>query len=303
MAGFWISRIIRSCFVLLGVLTLVFVVTRLSGDPVSLMLPQDAPREEVERVRRELGLDQSIFHQYIKYMQGILTGDFGTSIRQRQPALDMALARLPATLHLALMSFGFAAIIGLPMGLIASLKARTGVDNVLMTIAMAGQAIPNFYLGILFILFLSVRWGILPIGGREGWESWILPSITLGTFTLSATARLTRSAMLDVLNQDYIRTARAKGLSETSVITRHAMKNAMIPVVTVMGIQFGALLGGALVTEVIFSWPGLGRLTIDSIRNRDYPVAQVCILIGAVGVILANLVVDLLYSRLDPRIK
>lgn len=303
MASFWITRIIRSFLVLFGVLTLVFIVTRLSGDPVSLMLPQEASREEVERVRRELGLDRSILHQYVVYMRDVLSGDFGVSIRQRQPALDMALSRLPATLHLAAMSFGFAALLGLPMGVISAIKARSSTDSVLMTVAMIGQAIPNFYLGILFILFLSVRWGIFPIGGREGWQSWILPSVTLGTFTLAATARMTRSAMLEILSQDYIRTARAKGLSESAVVNRHALKNAMIPVITVMGIQFGSLLGGALVTEVIFSWPGLGRLTIDSIRNRDYPVAQVCIMFGAVGVILANLVVDLLYSRLDPRIR
>lgn len=303
MASFWVSRLIRSFLVLFGILTIVFVVTRLSGDPVSLILPQDAPREDVERVRRELGLDRSIVHQYIKYLQGILTGDFGTSIRQRQPAMDLALERLPATLHLAVMSFGFAAIIGLPLGIISAIKPHSALDNLSMSVALVGQAIPNFYLGIVFILLFSVRWGVLPIGGREGWQSWILPSITLGTFTLAATARLTRAAMLEVLGQDYIRTARAKGLRDNVIVIRHALKNALIPVITVMGIQFGTLLGGAVVTEVIFSWPGLGRLTIDSIRARDYPVVQACILIGAVGVILANLVVDVLYARLDPRIR
>lgn len=302
MTSFWITRALRSILVLLGVVTIVFVVTRLSGDPVALMLPQDAPRDEVERVRADLGLDGSIPQQYLTYLQGIISGDFGTSIRQRQPALDMALDRLPATLHLAVMSFGFAAVVGLPLGIIAAVKPHSLIDNISMSSALVGQAIPNFYLGIVLILLFSVRWQLFPIGGRESWQSWILPSITLGTFTLAATARLTRSAMLEVLSQDYIRTARAKGLEESKVVRRHALVNALIPVVTVMGIQFGSLLGGAVVTEVIFSWPGLGRLTIDSIRNRDYPVVQACILLGAIGVILANLVVDLLYSRLDPRI-
>lgn len=303
MTSFLIKRFIRSVLVLFGVLTIVFVVTRLSGDPVALILPQDAPREEVERVRAELGLDQSIVQQYLTFLRGILAGDFGMSIRQRQPAMELALARVPATLHLAALSFGFAAVVGIPLGIIAATRPRSLLDNASMSLALVGQAIPNFYLGIVLILMFSVRWRVLPIGGREGWQSWILPAITLGTFTLAATARLMRASMLEVLNQDYIRTARAKGLTEGPIIFRHALANSMIPVITVMGIQFGALLGGAVVTEVIFSWPGLGRLTIDAIRARDYPVVQACILLGAVGVIFANLVVDILYSRLDPRIR
>ena len=215
----------------------------------------------------------------------------------------LALDRLPATLQLAAWSFLFAVVVGVPLGIIAGVRPRSLWDNVTMTVAVVGQAVPTFYLGILLIIFVAVRLGWLPVGGRGDWKTLVLPVVTLGTYAMASIARLTRSAMLEVMSQDYVRTARAKGLSERIVTLRHGFRNALIPVVTIMGLQFGTLLGGAVVTETIFAWPGLGLLAINGIGSRDYPVVQAAVFLAAVSFVIINLVVDLLYSQLDPRIR
>ncbi len=303
MTAFLVRRLVRTIVVLWGVTTIVFVVTRLSGDPIALIVPPEAPRAEIERVRAQFGFDRPLPVQYGIFIRRAVVGDFGQSIRQRQPAMRLALDRLPATLQLAAWSFLFAVVVGVPLGIIAGVRPRSLWDNVTMTVAVVGQAVPTFYLGILLIIFVAVRLGWLPVGGRGDWKTLVLPVVTLGTYAMASIARLTRSAMLEVMSQDYVRTARAKGLSERAVTLRHAFRNALIPVVTIMGLQFGTLLGGAVVTETIFAWPGLGLLAINGIGSRDYPVVQAAVFLAAVSFVIINLVVDLLYSQLDPRIR
>lgn len=303
MGRYLLRRLLRTIIVLWGISTIIFFVTRLSGDPITLMLPPDTPRAEVERVRQQFGLDRPLPIQYGAFLSKAVVGDFGQSIRQRQPAMQLALERMPATLQLAVLSFGFACLLGLPFGIIAALRPRGWLDNLTMTLALVGQAIPTFFLGILLIIIFAVRLRWFPVSGRGEWQTWVMPVVTLGTYAMASIARLTRSALLEVLNQDYIRTSRAKGLSEISVVLRHGLRNAMIPVITIMGLQFGTLLGGAVVTETIFSWPGLGLLAINGIRSRDYPVVQAAVFLAAVAFVFINFLVDLLYGQLDPRIR
>ena len=303
MTAFLVRRLVRTIVVLWGVTTIVFVVTRLSGDPIALIVPPEAPRAEIERVRAQFGFDRPLPVQYGIFIRRAVVGDFGQSIRQRQPAMRLAVDRLPATLQLAAWSFLFAVVVGVPLGIVAGVRPRSLWDNVTMTVAVVGQAVPTFYLGILLIIFVAVRLGWLPVGGRGDWKTLVLPVITLGTYAMASIARLTRSAMLEVMSQDYVRTGRAKGLSERAVTLRHGFRNALIPVVTIMGLQFGTLLGGAVVTETIFAWPGLGLLAINGIGSRDYPVVQAAVFLAAVSFVIINLVVDLLYSQLDPRIR
>jgi ABC-type dipeptide/oligopeptide/nickel transport system permease component len=276
---------------------------RLSGDPVPLMLPPDAPRSEIFRVRAELGLDQPLPVQYAVFLGNVAHGDLGRSIHMRIPALQLAAERLDATIQLALASFAVAVVIALPAGLISALRRDTVWDHAVMGLALLGQAAPTFYIGIMLILIVGLQFGLLPISGRGGWQNLVMPAITLGAFAMASIARLTRSAVLDVSRSDFIRTARAKGLREASILTRHNLKNAAIPIVTIMGLQFGTLLGGAVVTETVFSWPGIGRLAIQSIYNRDYPVVQSAVLLMACSVIVVNFLVDLAYGWLDPRIR
>jgi peptide/nickel transport system permease protein len=303
MTAFRVRRLVRTIVVLWGVTTIVFVVTRLSGDPIALIVPPEAPRAEIERVRAQFGFDRPLPVQYGIFIRRAVVGDFGQSIRQRQPAMRLALERLPATLQLAAWSFLFAVVVGVPLGIVAGVRPRSLWDNLTMTVAVVGQAVPTFYLGILLIIFVAVRLGWLPVGGRGDWKTLVLPVVTLGTYAMASIARLTRSAMLEVMSQDYVRTGRAKGLSELTVTLRHGFRNALIPVVTIMGLQFGTLLGGAVVTETIFAWPGLGLLAINGIGSRDYPVVQAAVFLAAVSFVIINLVVDLLYSQLDPRIR
>ena len=303
MGAYLLQRLLRTVVVLWGVTTIVFFVTRLSGDPITLILPPEASTAEIERVRAQFGFDRPLPVQYGIFIQKAVTGDFGQSIRQRQPAMRLALDRMPATLQLATLSFLFAVVVGLPLGIIAGVRPRSVWDNVTMTFAVVGQAVPTFYLGILLIIVLAVRLHWLPTGGRGDWKTLVMPTVTLGTYAMASIARLTRSAMLEVMSQDYVRTGRAKGLTEPAVTLRHGFRNALIPVVTIMGLQFGTLLGGAVVTETIFSWPGLGKLAVEGIGNRDYPVVQAGVFLIAVGFVAINLVVDLLYAVLDPRIR
>ena len=303
MTQFLLRRCIRAIFALWGVSTIVFVVMRLSGDPVPLMLPPDAPQSEIFRVRRELGLDEPLPVQYMVFLGNVVRGDMGRSIHMRIPAMQLATERLPATMELALASFALAIFIAIPAGLISALKRNTFWDNLAMSLALLGQSAPTFFIGITLILVVGLQLHLLPISGRGDWRNVIMPAITLGAFAMASIARLTRSAVLDVSRLDFIRTARAKGLNEASVLTRHNLKNAAIPIITIVGLQFGTLLGGAVVTETVFAWPGLGRLAIQSIFNRDYPVVQSSVLLVASFFVLVNLMVDIAYGWLDPRIR
>ncbi len=289
--------------VLWGISTIVFVVVRLSGDPIVLILPPDAPTAEVFRVRREMGLDEPLWVQYLVFLRNALQGDFGRSIHFRQPALAVALERIPATIQLAVTAFALAVVAAVPAGIVAAVRRFSLYDHLGMFLALLGQSVPTFFLGILLLLVFAVWFPLLPIGGTGTPAHLAMPAVTLGAFAMASIARLTRSAMLEVLSQDYIRTARAKGLKERTVILRHAFRNALIPVVTIMGLQFGTLLGGAVVTETIFAWPGIGRLAIQSIFNRDYPVVQATVFLAAVAFVAVNFVVDLFYAVLDPRIR
>ena len=315
MLQFLSRRILRAVIALWGIVTIVFIVMRLSGDPVPLMLPPDAPTSEMNRVRAELGLDQPIPIQYLIFIGNVLRGDLGRSIHMRQPAIEIAVERLPATIELALVAFGLAVVVALPAGLISAAKRNSIWDNLAMLFALIGQSAPTFYIGIMLILVFGLQLGLFPVSGRgqgswlnpEDWPTMlkhvILPAVTLGAFAMASIARLTRSAVLEVMRQDYIRTARAKGLSESGVMLRHNLKNAAIPVVTIMGLQFGTLLGGAVVTETVFSWPGIGLLAIKSIGSRDYPIVQASVLLVAMAFVFVNFLVDRAYGWLDPRIR
>jgi ABC-type dipeptide/oligopeptide/nickel transport system permease component len=276
---------------------------RLSGDPVPLLLPPDAPRSEIFRVRAELGLDQPLPVQYAVFLGNVLRGDFGRSIHFREPAFSVVVARIPATLELGLTAFVLATAVAVPVGLFSAVKRNSPLDHAAMSLALVGQSAPTFFLGILFILVLSLKTGLLPTSGRGGWNHLVLPALTLGAFAMASIARLTRSAMLEVLRADYIRTARAKGLSEMLVVAKHTLRNAALPIVTITGLQFGTLLGGAVVTETVFAWPGIGRLAIQSIYNRDYPIVQCTVFLSALMFIAVNLAIDVMYGVLDPRVR
>lgn len=303
MQQFLLRRLLRAIIVLWGISTIVFGVMRLSGDPVTLLLPPDATQEDHARISHELGLDQPIWVQYGIFIGNMTHLDFGQSIHLRQPALQVALERLPATVELAAAAFLLAVVVAVPIGVLAAMKPYSIWDNAAMFLALIGQSAPTFFLGIMLILGFSLHLGLFPTGGRGGLSFLVLPAVTLGANAMASIARLTRSAMLEVIRKDYIRTARAKGLFERSILFRHAFKNAAIPVVTIMGIQLGGLLGGAVVTETVFSWPGIGRLAINSIYNRDYAVVQATVFMTAVFFVFINLVVDMIYGFLDPRIR
>jgi len=300
---FLISRIVRAAIALWLVSTVVFVVMRLSGDPVPLLLPPEAPRSEIFRVRAELGLDRPLPVQYAIFLGNALRGDFGRSIHFRQPAFRVVLGYLPATFELGLSAFALALVVAVPVGVVSAMRRNSVVDQAAMGLALVGQAAPTFFIGILLILIVSLKLGLLPTSGRGDWRYLVLPALTLGAFAMASIARLTRSAVLEVLRADYIRTARAKGLAETLVVVKHTLKNAAVPIVTITGLQFGTLLGGAVVTETVFAWPGIGRLAIQSIYNRDYPIVQCTVFLSAVLFIVINFCIDLIYGLLDPRVR
>jgi peptide/nickel transport system permease protein len=303
MRQFILRRLIRAVIALWGVVTVVFFTMRLSGDPIALLLPAEAPQSEIIRLRKAMGLEEPLPLQYVYYLRDLSRGDVGTSIRMRLPAMEIALERLPATVELALVSFVLAVIVAIPAGLISASRRNSIWDNVAMGLALVGQSAPTFYIGISLILIFGLNLGLFPISGRGTWQHVILPAVTLGAFAMASIARLTRSAVLEIMRQDFIRTARAKGLNEVAVLVRHNLKNSAIPVITIMGLQFGTLLGGAVVTETVFAWPGIGRLAIEAIRSRDYPIVQSAVLIVASMFVVINFLVDLAYGWLDPRIR
>lgn len=296
-------RLVRLIFALWAVVTVVFVVMRLSGDPVPLLLPPDAPIAEMERLRHEMGLDRPIYVQYGVFINQAIQGDFGRSIHFRVSAIRVAWERVPATLELSLAAFLCAVVVAVPAGVFSAIRRGSIADHLVMGVALIGQAAPTFYIGIMLILVCSLWLGLFPTSGRGDWRQLVLPAVTLGAFAMASIARITRSAVLEILRADYIRTARAKGVPEFWTLAKHTMRNAAVPIVTIVGLQLGNMLGGAVVTETIFSWPGIGRLAIQSIFNRDYPVVQSCVFLTAAVFVVLNFLVDLTYGILDPRIR
>lgn len=323
MGQYITRRVLQSVIVIFGVTLLSFVTLHLAGDPTYLYVSERASQEEIEATRKKLGFDQPLPAQYFNFLRGLARGDLGLSIRSRKPAVDLVLERLPATLELTLFAMLISTLVAIPIGIIAAIRRGTATDGSIMLVAMLGQSMPGFWLGIMLIISVGLQLKWLPISGhvavldpifKGNWAEGlsnipkaisylIMPAVTIGLFSLSRNARLVRSSMLEVLSQDYVTTARSKGLSERIVIMKHAFRNALIPIVTMLGLEFGFLLSGVVVTETVFSWPGVGRLVTNAITQRDIPVVQAAVVVFSVMFISLNLLVDILYAQLDPRIR
>ena len=323
MTTYLVRRVLQTFVVILGVTLLSFFALFLAGDPTYLYVSERATAEEVASTRAKLGFDRPIHEQYGRYLVGLVTFDLGNSLRSRTPAFELVLERMPATLELTLFAILFATLLAIPIGILSATRRGTPLDGGIMLFAMFGQSMPSFWLGIMLILFvgLGLRW--LPISGHvpvlepllsgdlpkalanlpDALRHLILPGVTLGVFSLARTARLVRSSMLEVLSQDYVTTAKAKGLSRFTVVMRHAFRNSLIPFVTIIGLEFGFLLSGVVVTETVFSWPGVGRLVFNAINQRDIPVVQAAVVMFSLLFVLLNLAVDVIYTQLDPRIR
>lgn len=303
MTRFILKRLLETVFVLYLALTAVFFMVRLSGDPVLLMVPADATPEFIEQFRKEMGFDRPLIVQYAAYIAGAVRGDFGRSLRQQAGAVSLVLERIPASLLLTAAAIFPALCFALPIGILSARRRGGIIDRLGTIIAVLGQSMPNFWLGLMLILCFSVilRW--VPTGGMGTWRHLILPAVTLAAYSLARITRLTRSSMIEVLQSDYIRTARAKGLGDGKILLKHAFKNAAIPIITITGLQIGVIFGGAVITETIFSWPGLGRLVVQSISFRDYPTVQASIFVIAGMICLINLAVDILYAVVNPEIR
>ena len=304
MASYVLRRLGFSVFVLWGAVTIVFAAIRLApGDPAQLMLGTDASAADVAALRQRLGLDRPLPVQYGRYLLDALRLDFGSSLRLDQPALQAVAERLGATARLALTAMLLAVAISFPLGIAAALRPRSLVDRVVSILSLLGQSVPSFWLGIMFILLFARQLRLLPSSGAESWQHLVMPALTLALPLVGVLTRLVRSGLLDVLHEDYVRTARAKGLAPRTVVTRHALLNMLIPVITLIGLQLGHLLGGAVIVETVFAWPGVGRLLVEAISNRDYPLVQAAILLVTIGFITINFLVDLSYGYLDPRVR
>ena len=299
-----IKQLIGFISVIFGVLILTFMLIHfVPGDPVEVMLGESASAADRDALRADLGLNQPLFNQFGSYLNKLAHGDFGQSIHAKTPIIDMLKTRYPATLKLAFLSLLIGLSIGVPLGVYAALKARHWQDMIVTIVSVRFSAMPAFWLGPILMLIFAVWLGWLPVSGMESRTSIILPAITLGLGLSAILTRMTRTSLLEVLNDDYIRTARAKGLSEQAVIIRHALRAALLPIITIVGLQMGSLLAGTVITETVFSWDGIGRLLVESIEKRDYPVTQACVLVVALSYVLVNLVTDVLYRFADPRVK
>ncbi|WP_299732117.1 nickel ABC transporter permease [uncultured Endozoicomonas sp.] len=304
MHRFILKRLLLLIPVLLGVSLLVFAIMSFTpGDPAQLILGENAPAEAVAELREEMGLNDPFVLRYAHFVGNAVTGDLGQSYTSGRDVFDEIFSRFPNTLILAALGVLIAVVIGIPIGIISATRQYSMIDSGSMIFALLGVSMPNFWLGLMMILLFAVNLGWVPSGGYSSWSSLIMPAITLGTGSAAIITRMTRSSMLEVIRQDYIRTARAKGVAENVVINRHALKNALIPVITVIGLQFGMLLGGAVLTETVFSWPGVGRMMVDAIRQKDTPTVLGAVVFLATTFSLVNLFVDLLYGFVDPRIK
>ena len=304
MINYIFSRIVSAMIVILGVVFIVFMLIHLvPGDPVEVMLGESATAVDREALRSALGLDQPLWQQFVHYINGLLHFDLGSSLHSKKPIAEMIASRIVPTVELGLAALLVAFVIAFPLGILAALKKDHLADAGAMSFSLLGVSIPNFLMGPLLILFFSIALGWLPVSGRNGLDSLVLPALTLGMALAAILSRMIRASLLEVLNEDYIRTAKAKGLSHFRIIGVHALRNAMLPVITLIGLQIGALLAGAVITEIVFSWPGLGQLTIESIQKRDYPVVQACILLISTTYVVINTLTDIIYGLLNPRIR
>jgi len=304
LGNFLLRRLLLLIPVLWGVATLVFLLLHfIPGDPVDLMLGDSALGTDREILRDQLGLNDPLIVQYLRYFGDLLQGDWGTSLFSKKPVFEEIMERVPATMELMLGAMVVTILVAMPLGLIAAVNKGTWIDQGAMIFSLLGVSIPNFWLGPMLILLFSIHFDLLPVNERGGLEHLILPALTLGTSLASILARITRSSVVETLQAEYIRTARSKGISELRILFRHALRNALIPIVTVIGLQVGVLLSGAIITEAIFDWPGLGNLLISAINSRNYPLVQGCVLFIAGSYVIVNLVIDLLYAYLDPRIR
>lgn len=303
MREFVLRRLARGLLTVWFVLTLVFVASRVAGDPAQLLLPDNATPEQLAEMRMRLGLDQPLTTQYLVYLGGVVRGDFGESFRERRPVVESILERMPATIKLATLSFLLALVLGVSAGVLAALNQNGPLDRLIMSLTFVGQALPNFVLGIGLILVFSLFLQWLPSGGHGDWRSFVMPVVTLGTSSAAGIARLTRSGMLDVQRQDFVRTARSKGLREPTIVLKHVLRNASLAVLTIVGLQAGVLIAGSVIVETVFAWPGVGRLIVTSVMFRDFPVLQFAIILVSASVVVANGLVDVFYSVLDPRVR
>lgn len=303
MIRYALRRILLAIPTLLGVSLITFLLVRVTGDPARFVLGEQATDDAVASFRAEHGLDAPLWQQFLEYNLGVLRGDLGTSVRYEESVTDLFFERVWATLQLGLSAYVVALVVGVSVGVYAALRAGSVGDKIARFLILFGQAVPAFYLGLLLIIFVAAEVTWLPTGGRGGLLHLILPTITLSTALVAVIVRFTRSAVLDVVNQDYVRTARAKGLSNTSVVTRHVLRNALIPLITVLALQSSVVFSGAIVTETVFSWPGIGRFSVSAIESRDYPVVQGTVLILTSFVVFLNILVDLAYGFIDPRIR
>jgi peptide/nickel transport system permease protein len=298
-----LNRLLQMLVTLLAVSVIAFVATSVLGDPSYFVLGDNATPQAVAEYRAKNGLDRPAWEQYFTFLGGLARGDMGQSFHYRAPAAEVVGARLPATITLGAAALGLAVFIGIPLGTLAALRRGGNTDRVITFVAQVGQAIPGFFLGLLLIIVFAVNLRILPTGGTGDWRNLVLPAITLGAFLLTLIVRITRSSVIDALGQDYVRTARAKGLREYTTVSRHVMRNVLIAMITVIGLQTSVLFSGAVVTETIFGWPGVGRLVAESVLARDFPIVRAAVMIIASAVVLVNLFVDVLYGFIDPRIK
>jgi peptide/nickel transport system permease protein len=323
MWSYAVSRLLQASIVIVAVTLITFLALHMSGDPTYLYVSDRASEQEIALIRERLGFDRPLHVQYLTFLGGLLRGDTGRSLSYRMPALPIVLERLPATIELTLMAMLIAVTFAIPLGIIAALNRGTAIDGGIMALAMVGQSIPSFWLGIMLILSVGLGLSWLPISGHvpviapllrgeigtaianlpDALRFLIMPAFTISLFSLSRNARLVRSSMLEVLSQDFVRTARAKGLREWTVVVRHALRNAWMPVVTMLGLEFGFLLSGVVVVETVFSWPGVGRLVFNAINQKDIPLVQTSVVIFALVFVLLNLLVDMIYARLDPRVR
>jgi peptide/nickel transport system permease protein len=303
MSGFFTRRLIQGVISIIGASMIIFVISRLSGDPILMLLPNDAPASMIEETRRNLGLDKPLWVQYLIFAQNALVGDFGNSYRWKMPALKLILDRLPATIELALAGLLFSVAVAVPVGVMSAVHRGGWIDRIGRVFAMLGQAMPAFWVGLLLILVFAIKLNWLPAFGHGSWSQLVLPAISLGWYPVAAQTRIVRSAMLDVLDSDHIRLSRALGTPERLIIWKYALRNAAVPLLTMLGVYFAAMLGGAFVVETIFAWPGVGRTVVEAVFSRDFPVVQAGVLFTSILFVFSNLLVDLSYGLVDPRIR
>lgn len=303
MTAFLARRALGAVWALAGVATVVFLILHLTGDPTAVMMPPESTAAEMAAFRHEQGFDRPLLVQFAAFALAAAHGDLGTSLRHQEPAMSLALERLPATALLAGTAFAIVVLVGVPAGVLSALRPRTAIDYGARIVALIGQSAPTYWIGLMLILLFAVILGWVPASGIGDWRNLVLPAATLGFFSTAKLMRLTRAAMLEILEQDYVRTARAKGLTAWRIVIGHGLRNAWLPVVTQLGVELGTLLSGAIITETVFAWPGIGRLAVQAVFERDFPVVEAVVLLSATTFVLLNLAVDLLYAAIDPRIR